>query len=195
MKKLYFKIDRKQSGVVGLIPENKEDIWHLYNLISIGDKIQAFTDRKVVSTAKTNPSTFRVRIRLKIQIESINVDLDACSLRLSGRNKTLSPHIQLEQYHTITLQLNQKFEIDKEHWDVLSKNRLKMALNNSANAELAVILMDNGSANLYLIAPNLTLHKATVNVAIPKKRNYSAKKHSAVFNLILRRSQNFTIKY
>lgn len=30
---------------IELIPEEKEDMWHVYNLISIGDSVQASTIR------------------------------------------------------------------------------------------------------------------------------------------------------
>jgi protein pelota len=35
------------SGSIKLIPEDDEDIWHLYNLIMAGDEVRASTSRKI----------------------------------------------------------------------------------------------------------------------------------------------------
>jgi len=38
-----------RSGVIGLIPEEPEDMWHAYNLIQVGDHVRSTTVRRVQS--------------------------------------------------------------------------------------------------------------------------------------------------
>ena len=42
-------IEKDASGSITLIPEDAEDMWHAYNLISKGDQLKATTIRSVLS--------------------------------------------------------------------------------------------------------------------------------------------------
>lgn len=69
------------------MPEESEDIWHAYNLISKDDCVRSTTIRKVQSeTATGSSSSSRIRTTLTICVESIDFDTQACVLRLKGRN-------------------------------------------------------------------------------------------------------------
>lgn len=70
-----------------MIPEESEDMWHAYNLISEGDRVRSTTIRKVQNeTATGSSSSSRIRTTLTISVESIDFDTQACVLRLKGRN-------------------------------------------------------------------------------------------------------------
>lgn len=72
---------------VTLIPEEPEDMWHAYNLVTEGDNVRSSTIRKVQNeTATGSSSSSRVRTMLTIKVESIDFDTQACVLRLKGRN-------------------------------------------------------------------------------------------------------------
>ena len=47
MKVVHKNIEGGAGGSIGLIPEENEDMWHVYNLVAIGDKLRAPTFRKV----------------------------------------------------------------------------------------------------------------------------------------------------
>ena len=54
MKLLSRHIDYKHgSGRMTFIPEEGEDLWHVYNLISAGDVVRCTTLRKVVTESST----------------------------------------------------------------------------------------------------------------------------------------------
>lgn len=85
------------SSVVTLIPEEPEDMWHAYNLITEGDSVKSSTIRKVQSESSTGSSTSnRIRTTLTITVENIDFDTQACMLRLKGRN------IEENQYVKVT---------------------------------------------------------------------------------------------
>lgn len=52
MRILKTRIDRG-CGFVHLIPTDDEDLWHIYNLITVGDIIQAMTLRKIINETYT----------------------------------------------------------------------------------------------------------------------------------------------
>ena len=45
MKLLKKRIEKDGSGLVVLEPEHSEDMWHVYNLIAIGDQVRTSTFR------------------------------------------------------------------------------------------------------------------------------------------------------
>lgn len=72
---------------VTLVPEESEDMWHAFNLISEGDNVRSTTIRKVQNeTATGSSSSSRIRTTLTISVETIDFDTQACVLRLKGRN-------------------------------------------------------------------------------------------------------------
>lgn len=70
-----------------MVPEYPEDMWHLYNLIRVGDNVQSTTIRKVQTESATgSSSSSRVRTTLKINVETIDLDTHGGMLRLKGKN-------------------------------------------------------------------------------------------------------------
>ena len=85
MRLIKRNIDRG-SGELKLEPEEQEDMWHAYNLISVGDGLRASTVRKVVQTSDTGSSTTsRRRMMLTIEVHAVDYDSAACALRVKGR--------------------------------------------------------------------------------------------------------------
>ena len=65
-----------------MTPEEPEDMWHVYNLITVGDSIKATTVRKVTTESATGSTTSnKVRTVLTIQIEDIDFDNQACKVK------------------------------------------------------------------------------------------------------------------
>ena len=79
----------------------------------------------MTSESVTGSSTSeRVRTTLTISIESVEYDTTACQVRFKGRNIQENQFVKMGAYHTIDLQLNQKFTLTKENWDSVALDRL-----------------------------------------------------------------------
>lgn len=72
-------------------------MYHLYHLISEGDRVSTHTVRNVVSESSTG-SVKKERVHFKITIEVMKVDFDSeqCSLRLNGKNIVESDFIKVK---------------------------------------------------------------------------------------------------
>lgn len=82
-----------------LIAEDPEDMWHAYNIITIGDYVRATTIRKVQNeTATGSSSSSRIRMTLTICVESIDFDTQACVLRLKGRNREENAYVKVSRF-------------------------------------------------------------------------------------------------
>ena len=67
---------------------------------------------------------------LSIRVESLFYDVQVSTLRVNGRNLTESKFIKLGAFHTLDLELNRPFVIEKEEWDSVSLERLGFIFSN-----------------------------------------------------------------
>uniref|UniRef100_A0A915J3R7 ERF1 domain-containing protein n=1 Tax=Romanomermis culicivorax TaxID=13658 RepID=A0A915J3R7_ROMCU len=128
------QFDKDGCGHVTLIPEDAEDMWHCYNLIQEGDLLRSSTIRKVTTESSTGSTTSqRVHTVLKIAVESVNYDTHSGTLHVKGRNTEENPHVKMGAYHTLDLELNRKFTLNKTCWDSIYIERVDMACDPGLN--------------------------------------------------------------
>jgi protein pelota len=176
MKLLKKRISFKDSsGMVLLRPDTAEDLWHAYNLLQVGDLVRCTTIRKVVKESNTgSTSSSKKRMLLTIDVRAVDFDVDVLQVRLSGTVRSENDNVRMGAYHTLTLELNQNFSIEKECWDQILLDRLDEATHPDRQAELAAVVMQPGLAHVCLVTGALTITKARIEVSIPKKRTGSS---------------------
>ena len=91
-------------------------------------------------------------------------------MRVSGTNLVASDAIKLGAHHTIQLELNKQFTIYKDEWDSVVLDRIDQACNPERTAEVAALVLNEGTANLCLITENMTIVKAHISTSIPRKK-------------------------
>lgn len=163
--------------------EEDDDMYHLYNLISAGDQVEATTYRNVVTERKSGArDRTRIQTRIAIQVEDVSFDAEECTLRLKGINVKENEFLKLGQYHTITLELHRPCEIFKDEWDSICIETLDMLGQPTHGADLAVLVMQEGLANLCLITSALTRYCPKVEKELPKKRQQGNQAFDAAVN-------------
>jgi len=171
MKILHRAIQKDGRGQIKLLPQEPDDIWHLYHLLSIGDLLTASTFRKLTTTSSTgSTSSSKVRVRLTLLIETIEYDASTSMLRVKGTNREENEHVKMGQYHTMDLVLHNSFTLDKAAWDAIYLDRLDTAADTTKQADVAALLIQPGLANLCLLTQHLTVIKQRIELNIPKKR-------------------------
>ena len=171
MKLLSKYIDKKNTGSFTMVAEEAEDMWHAYNLINKEDKLRSSSIRRIkTETSSGLTSTSRVHFTLTIMVKSLDFDTQASVLRVKGTNIEENQYIKMGAYHTIDLEVNQKFTITKNEWDTVSLERIEEACDPNKTADLAAVIMQEGLANVCLITPSMTLVKAKIEMNIPRKR-------------------------
>jgi len=177
MKLLNKSIDKDGNGSITLIPEENEDVWHAYNLITEGNYVRASTIRKVQQeTATGSSSSNRIRTTLTIVVESIDFDTQACVLRLKGRNMSENQFVKMGAYHTLDLDVNRKFSLSK-HWDSIDLERVELACDPAQKADVAAVIMQEGLAQVCLVLASMTIVRAKIDQAIPRKRHGNISNH------------------
>ncbi|BGP28964.1 Translation factor pelota [Rhodotorula toruloides] len=136
-------VNKDQSGSVTLRPQDDEDMWHAYNLISKGDELRASAVRRVTSESATgSTSSQRVHLKLTIQVDKVlysalaqpdstsatssssaadsSAPVAAASgtsgtttLHVSGKITSENEHVKKGAYHTLDLEIGRDFTIIK----------------------------------------------------------------------------------
>jgi hypothetical protein len=172
MKILKRSFEKDGGGTVTLLPDEDEDMWHVFNLVSgdAGDRIKAPTVRKVQhETASGGTDSQRVRVTLEVVVEHVDFDAVSCKLRLRGKNILENPHVKLGSYHTIELEKNRKFTLTKQCFDAMHIEVLREAADPTAKAELAAVVMQEGLAHICLVTSAMTHVRQKVEQSVPRK--------------------------
>lgn len=171
MKLIAKNFEKDSSGSVVLVPDEAEDMWHAYNLIAVGDRLRSTTIRRVQTESATGSvSSNKVRTTLSIAVEGVEFDTQACMLRIKGRNVQENQYVKMGAYHTIDLELNRKFTLIKEYWDIIALERVELACDPAQHADLGAILLHEGLCHICLVTSSMTIVRAKIDMNIPRKR-------------------------
>ena len=102
-----------------------DDFYLLSTILIKGDKIRSKTNRKVsFDNGKTQQ---KIVCTLQIEVESVSADLDVGILYVKGKVCKENDYVSLGSYHTMNLELNHDFSIEKSSWSSLDINAIKEA--------------------------------------------------------------------
>ncbi len=141
-------------GKVVVVPEDMDDLWHLYNVILPGDQVAARTVRRVRrDSGDTSRPDKGERRRMFIRLTVEEVALHKYSNRLRVKGKILEgpeDFVSIGTYHTINVEPNLKVEITKEHWPNLLLRRLQDAASRKGQ-RLIIIAVEEDQASIGII--------------------------------------------
>ncbi|KAK1403653.1 The messenger RNA surveillance factor Pelota [Heracleum sosnowskyi] len=170
MKILRRDLVRNGAGSVKMVPEEADDLWLAYNLIAKGDSVLASTVRKVLREAASGGrDAERVKLKLEIRVETVDYDKEGSVLRIRGKNILENEHVKIGAFHTLELELHRPFVIRKVVWDTMALDVLHQASDPSVGADLAVVMMQEGLAQIFLIGKSVTITRSRIEASIPRK--------------------------
>ncbi|OAV91144.1 translation factor pelota [Puccinia triticina 1-1 BBBD Race 1] len=199
MKQVRSQIEKNRSGFVTLKAENDEDMWHAYNLVTVGDEVRSMAVRKVIvetNSATGSKDSHRVKLNLTIEVKKVSysgVEMPSessdnglsiagqpsssssggASLHISGQISKQNEHVKMGAFHTLDLEPEREFTIIKgpDGWDSVNVQRLADATDASKSAEVGAILADDtGRATICLIGTHTTLIKQRIEVPLSKNK-------------------------
>lgn len=169
--KLLKRFSDESGQSVTLLLEEDEDIWHMYNLVVVGDRVKGTTTRKVaIERGNASVDSERKTFTINLHIEKAEYDAHSASIRYAGKNVGESEYIRMGQHHTMSITVGDTVTIIKEQWDSASNDTLSEALDVSRRASVVVIMMDAGVANMYMLTSVLMKDLAKVIMHIPKRK-------------------------
>ncbi|KAA8647287.1 putative translation factor pelota [Aspergillus tanneri] len=163
------KIELNGSGTVTLCPEEPEDMWHAYNLIRPGDLLRASAIRRVTTTQETgSTSSARIHLTLEIRVKDLDFDPQSSQLHVSGQIVNETQHTKVGQHHTLDLELNRNFTLEKE---IGSDGEGAVDEGGKRRAEAVAVVMQEGIAHICFIGQFQTIMKQKVEMSVPRKRH------------------------
>ncbi|KAL9125955.1 MAG: hypothetical protein Q9217_004915 [Psora testacea] len=172
MRLIKNSIERDGSGSITLHPEEPEDMWFTYNLIREGDLLRASALRRVTTESATgSTSSTRVHMNLAISVTALDFDMQAAQLHVSGRIIEETKYTKVGQFHTLDLELNRSFILEKkEGWDSVAKALVREACDPVKSADVWAVVMQEGLANIAVLTGYRTVHRQKIEIMVPKKR-------------------------
>lgn len=136
--------------------------------------------RRVSKTSDAgSTSSQRIALDLTIAVTSTDFDVGSGQLHVSGRVASENEHVKMGQHHTLDLELNRKFTLEKaDGWDSVAVDMLKEACDNERRAELWAVVLGEGTANICMITEHQTILRQKVEVSVPRKRKGGLDGHS-----------------
>lgn len=166
--------------------EDKEDLWHLYNLIDVGDKVCGQTLREVRVTRGDGSEERggRRKIYLCIEVEDLHFQSFTESLRLRGKviSGPEEMHIQ-GLYHTFSLKVRDRLRITKDLWLSFHEERLKLA-ENKERPRAIIVTIDDQEAEIFLVKGYSMDHLLTIPSHISGKSLDSGRRSSEKLNFL-----------
>lgn len=127
------------------------------------------TSSKTADSSTTRQNK-RVHITLTIRVLGLDFDPQAGQLHVSGQVAAENEHVSLGSHHTLDLELQRDFKLEKDGWDSMAREELKKCTNPESKAQLWAVVMQEGMANICLVTEFQTILRQKIEVPIPKKR-------------------------
>ena len=150
MKIIFEDLDH---GELKVMPENLDDIWHLYNIIQPNDLVRAVTyrtDEQGSDKIRSKKGT-KKKMKLSIRVEEVKFHEFSDRLRIHGIIEE-GPQDK-GSYHTfnVTAEEMDKITIVKTEWKEFELERLKQAVSQSKQGLILFACLDDDSATLAIL--------------------------------------------
>lgn len=197
--KLVSKTVGKDDGTVVLIPEDADDLWTLYNLISKNDKITLKTQRNIKPIGSNGlpiqgATAQKKIITLTLDVLEINFVASESELRIKGRTTNFLDDVPLGSFHTATVKINETIKIFKEIWDNHIDELVDSSCTAESRAEVGAIVLEEGVAHVCLITDSMTILKGKYEKSIPKKRRGDSSAHDKGLKIFLNNTAQSAIR-
>jgi protein pelota len=142
-----------KHGEIKLIPENLDDIWHLYNVIDIGDLVRAVTFRtdEQKDDKKRMKKAEKKRMKLGVRVSEIKFHEFSDRLRIHGT--IVEGPQDLGSYHTLNITADKMdaLSVIKEEWKEHHLQRIDEAVKQRNQQILIFVSLDEDNATVAVL--------------------------------------------
>jgi protein pelota len=140
-----------KTGEIKLIPENLDDIWHLYNIIEEGDIVRMTTFRTAEGEKADKlraKKTEKKRMKLGLRVEKLAFHEFSNRLRIQG--VIIEGPQDLGSHHTFNVDAEemQPLSIIKERWKPHQLERIDEAVALRMQPMLVIVSLDDDAATI-----------------------------------------------
>jgi protein pelota len=157
-----------KHGEIKLMPENLDDIWHLYNIIDEGDLVRAVTFRTDDQKDDKIRSKKVEKKPMKVGIRVSEVKFHEFSDRLRIHGKIEEGPQDLGSFHTLNIDSDKmnKLSIVKEQWQDHQLQRIDEAVKQSSQVILTFVSLDEDEATVAVLRQSGVQWIADMNILV-----------------------------
>ncbi|KAL3235258.1 Uncharacterized protein RNJ44_00017 [Nakaseomyces bracarensis] len=167
----------RNQTVLTIVPENKEDLFAMYQIIDIDD-IAIFKKLYTNKNEDTNKKTTTDLARIKLRILSREFDIRDEYLRYKGvscpddtGSENIDSEIPIGKYISFSIAYNHPITLYKTHFNKYAEQLLLEATMPEAQADTAAVVLQEGISHICLLTASSTIMKQKVEFSMPKKKN------------------------
>lgn len=189
MKLISKTLDRK-GGTVVVVPEDADDLWTLFNLITKTDAITLKTYRSIKPVGSngvpiTGAPSQRKLFKLTLNVLDSTFVASERELRIKGTTLNVLDEVPLGSHHTATVMIREPIRIHKDNWDVHDDEIMDSSINLEQKAEVGAIVLEEGVSHTCLISESMTILRNKIEKSIPKKRRGDSSAHDRALKTFL----------
>lgn len=164
-----------KNGVsLQLQPEDKEDLFTLYQLIDQDDEL-IFKKRFTTTVDADKKKQTTDMLKLRIQVVSREFDMKDEFLRYKGSTVeddtgNTNCNIAAGKFVSYTITYAYPFTLLKKNFDSYAKKLLDEACNPEAKADTAAVVLQEGVAHICILTASSTILKQKIEYSLPKKK-------------------------
>lgn len=166
--------DNSGEATITLLPQDKEDLFTIYQLIDKEDEV-IFKKSVTSNLDEGGKKKATALVKLKLQIVSNEFDLKNESLRYKGvtvvdESGRANVNVPVGKYFSFTVNYTYPFTIQKHDYNKYSQKLLNDATQTDAKADAAAVVLQEGIAHICLLTNSSTILKQKVEYSMPKKK-------------------------
>lgn len=175
-----------KKGLIELVPETLDDLWHLSHIIKPRDILYSKTTRRIQDTTGERIRSDRGLKKtffLGIKVEDVSFHKYTGKLRATGTIEH-GPEdlIPLGSHHTLDLKQNNPIKIKKDKWSRWDIKRLKDAIEASKKPSAVIVAIEDNVADLGIVRQYGMDYYGPIIGRIPGKRIVQKDRREAVID-------------
>jgi len=140
-----------KRGEIKVLITDKEDLWYLSHIIDQGDIVKSKTLRKIKKSGVDERASdiIKITVFLALNVEKVELEEDAASLRILGTIVEGPDDIPLGSYHSFSLEELSELTIVKKEWLSFQIDKLKEA-SKEKKSKILMVVFDREEAYVAL---------------------------------------------
>ncbi len=155
----------KRQGRIKIRIDNLDDLWHLKNLIELGDIVSAVTYRREEDQQDTLRSNRGEKKRMRLDIEVEKVEFHEFTDRLRVLGVIVEGPQDHGSYHTLNLTDGDRMTIIKDVWKKHHLDRLKEAIEQSDRPLITFVALEEGEGTIAVMRQYGIKEMANVSIS------------------------------
>lgn len=169
------------NGSIRVQIETDDDIWHLFNVLEMGDILTASTTRRDEKASDKLRAERAEKKRMTLSVRAEKIEFSDSDLRLKVLGTITEGPQDIGQHHTLMFEVGETLTITKEKWRDTHIERLRKAVFESKRPVIVFVSLDQDDATVAVLRQFGLKEVATIR-SMRSGKQYSEKETSSCYH-------------